>query len=248
MSDSSNTPSASNPPVTPAHDAPANHYFNLGQIEAIDLADSVFAAASARPEQMTLRDITPTWLEGFSAAIAEARRRSSATYVHVTEAKKATTDATKAAAKLVTALKQIQSAAKQKHQMLAEDGDPTTNFATDAYLIGTRMDASRAILRQCADTLITRAKEDSLPGYKTPELITPVEQLLTAYLGTKDDQADTTVDKELSRIDRDTLLNTINRRRAAVQHAADALWPASEESNRPIRKAFGIPLNRSMGL
>ena len=51
-----------------------------------------------------------------------------------------------------------------------------------------------------------------------------------------------------SRIDRDTLLNSINRRRAAIQHAADALWPSSEEANRPIRKTFAIPLNRAMGL
>ena len=58
-----------------------------------------------------------------------------------------------------------------------------------------------------------------------------------------------------SRIDRDTLLNSINRRRAAIQHAADALWPATDalwpatdEANRPTRKTFGIPLNRAMGL
>ena len=35
---------------------------------------------------------------------------------------------------------------------------------------------------------------------------------------------------------------------AAIQHAADALWPASDEANRPIRKTFAIPLNRAMGL
>ena len=35
---------------------------------------------------------------------------------------------------------------------------------------------------------------------------------------------------------------------AAIQHAADALWPASDEANRPIRKPFAIPLNRAMGL
>ena len=51
-----------------------------------------------------------------------------------------------------------------------------------------------------------------------------------------------------SRIDRDTLLNSINRRRAAIQHAADALWPATDEANCPIRKSLGMPLNRSMGL
>ncbi len=34
----------------------------------------------------------------------------------------------------------------------------------------------------------------------------------------------------------------------SVFAAADALWPASNEANRPIRKTFSIPLNRAMGL
>lgn len=246
MNDTSITPPEYTLPAAPA---PAQRgYFNRGQLEDLDLADSVFSAAESHPEEMTSRDITPAWLSGLGAALAEARRRASATGQQVGEAKQATSEAAKAAAKLVTALKQIQSSAKQKHQMLAEDGDPETNFPTDGYLIGTRLDASRAILRQSADTLIARAKADSLPGYKTPDKITPVEALLTAYLGTEDDQQETTRDKELSRIDRDTLLNSINRRRAAIQHAADALWPATEEANRPIRRTFSIPLNRAMGL
>ena len=42
---------------------------------------------------------------------------------------------------LAAALQKIQSSAKQKHKMLDEDGDPATNFPTDGYLIGTRLDA-----------------------------------------------------------------------------------------------------------
>ena len=45
------------------------------------------------------------------------------------------------------------------------------------------------------------------------------------------------------RIDRDTRPNSINRRRAGMQHAAAALWPASNEANRPIRETFGVPQN-----
>lgn len=44
------------------------------------------------------------------------------------------------------------------------------------------------------------------------------------------------------------LLNSINRRRAASQSAAVALKPSSGESNRPIRKTFGSPLDRAVGL
>lgn len=51
-----------------------------------------------------------------------------------------------APALLGTALKRIQSAAKQKHQMLAGDGDSVTNFPTDGYLIGIRPDAKHSVL------------------------------------------------------------------------------------------------------
>ena len=47
-----------------------------------------------------------------------------------------------------------------------------------------------------------------------------------------------------SRIDRDTLLNFFHRRRAAIQHAA-ARWPASEETNRHIRKTASGPAYQS---
>ena len=249
MSDSTTPPPASTPPAAAAPDASrARGYFNQNQTEDLSLADSVLAAARSHPSEMTDREITTAWLGQFEATLTEARQRASATGQQGGEAKQATGAATAAAAGLVQALKQIQSSAKQKHQMLAEDGDPATNFATDGYLIGTRLDASRAILLQSADALITRTKADSLPGFKTPEKIAAAETLLTAYGETKDDQQDATKDKELSRIDRDTLLNSINRRRAAIQHAADALWPASDEANRPIRKTFAIPLNRAMGL
>jgi hypothetical protein len=244
MPESTTTPPASTPPAVPNN----RGYFNQAQLEDLALADSVLTAAASHPAEMADRDLTASWLSQFQAALTEARQRATVTGQNVGEAKQATSDATDAAAMLVTALKQVQSAAKQKHQMLAEDGDPTTNFPTDGYLIGTRLDASRAILRQCSDALIARAKADALPGFKTAGKIAAVEALLKTYTSTQDVQQDTTKDKELSRIDRDTLLNSINRRRAAIQHAADALWPATREANRPVRKTFGIPLNRAMGL
>jgi hypothetical protein len=43
-----------------------------------------------------------------------------------------------------------------------------------------------------------------------------------------------------SRLSRDVL----NNRRTAVQLAADALWPYTDEITRPIRAAFKIPTNR----
>lgn len=242
-------PDATPPPATPETAAPRTRgYFNQAQLEDLELADIVIAAALDHPEEMTEQDITADYLAGFQAALEESRARSAAASHEGDESKQATQATAEAAKALITALQKIQSSAKQKHKMLDEDGDPSTNFPVDGYLIGTRLDANRAALLQSAATLIARASADSLPGFKTPAKIAAVKSLLTAYTGEKEDQAGAQREKELSRLDRDGLLHLINTRRSAVQHAADAIWPASQEATRPIRKTFKIPLTRAMGL
>ena len=103
--------------------------------------------------------------------------------------------------------------------MVPEACDPATNFPTDSYLIGTRLDARRAIFSQSADALVSRDKADEPPGYKIPEKIVPVENLFAAYLGTQDLQQNTTPDTK-PRIDRDTLLDSINRCRQPARPSA----------------------------
>jgi hypothetical protein len=200
------------------------------------------------PAALDEQDITTLYLDGFDAAVKEARKRASETARAREDAMAATELTGQAATALLTALQKIQSAAKQKHKMLDEDGDPATNFPTDGYLIGTRLNASRAVLLQSSDTLIARAKADSLPGFKTPEKIDAVGTLLAAYRGNSGDQQQSAKDKELARLDRDELLHVLNTRRSAIQHAADAVWPYSEETNRPVRKTCGLPLTRPMGM
>lgn len=74
-----------------------------------------------------------------------------------------------------------------------------------------------------ADRLIARATAYSLPAFKTPEKLHAVQTLLTAFTGSEDTQQETNRDKELCRLDHDTILDIINTRRAAIQHAADVL-------------------------
>ena len=240
------TPAPVTPP--PAEAPRPRSYFNQGQLEDITLAESVLTAATANSEDVADRDIDAAFLAGFSGIIAEARSRSSRTMEDAADSEQATLESSKAAAELHTALQGIQSAAKQKHKMLATDGDPETNFPTDGYLIGTRLNSSRAILLQSADSLITRAKADNLPGYKKPEQIATLDALLAQYRDDKSAQQESTRTKELARLTRDDLMSTLNTRRSVIQHAADAIWPWSIEANRPTRKTFALPLTRSMGL
>ncbi|MEO5715598.1 MAG: hypothetical protein ABIT37_19120 [Luteolibacter sp.] len=238
------------PPATgsPAEKSATRSYFNQAQLDDIKLAEDVKAAALANATAVEDRDIDAAYLTGFSDVVAEARSRATKTGIDAEESAAATLESTKAATSLLTGLQAVQSAAKQKHKMLSEDGDPDTNFATDGYLIGTRLDSSRASLLQSATTLIGRAKADALPGYKKPEQITALEDLLSAYRGEKETQQEATRTKELSRLSRNDLMHTLNVRRAVIQHAADALWPWSLESSRPTRKTFGLPLTRPLGL
>ena len=244
MSDTITPPVVVTPAVTPA----TRSYYNQSQLDDIKLAEDVKAAALANAEAVEERDIDEAYLNGFTDIIAEARHRATQTGTDADDASAATAESNKAATALFIALQGIQSAAKQKHKRLAEDGDPETNFATSGYLIGTRLDSSRSSLLQSAETLITRAHADSLPGYKKPGTVEAVETLLATYRGEKQVQKEATRTKELSRLSRNDLIHTLNTRRSVIQHAADATWPWSIESNRPTRKTFGLPLTRPLGL
>jgi hypothetical protein len=142
----------------------------------------------------------------------------------------------------------IPSSAKQKFKMLAEDGDPTTNFPLDGYLIGARINTSRAILIQSATSLIARATADDLPGFGTPEKINAIQRLLTAYKNSEEEQQEGGEGKGLARLSRDELIDTLITRRSAIQHAADAIWPYTDVLTRPIRSSFQIPTARPLTL
>ncbi len=244
MSDSPSAPIVTPPSATTT----PRSYFNRAQLEDLDLAELILAATRSNAAELAEQDITAAYVDGFADHVDETRARASESGQGKEEAKAATELAGTAATALFTALQQIQSAAKQKHKMLAEDGDPATNFSTEGYLIGTRLNGSRAALLQNAATLILRIKADSLPGFKTPEKIAAVETLLSTYKGKEADKTEATRDKELTRLDRDDLIHVLNTRRSSIQHAADAIWPWSIEANRPIRKTFALPLNRPLGM
>lgn len=242
-------------PADPANPAPAGDsgaesspgYFNQSQLEEIALAEDVLAAGEDDKFAAALdgEGITADYLKTFAGRIAEARRRSTATGQTRDSARAATTHATGTQLALVEALQGLQSAARQKARMAQDPDDPTEPFTTDGYLIGERLNPSRAALLQNADTLLAKATADQLPGYPAAKL-TKVAETIQAYRDDKTEQAGAQQTQESTRIDRDALLRRITSRRLAIQHAADRLWPYTRPVNRPIRKLFGLPLSRPM--
>lgn len=132
--------------------------------------------------------------------------------------------------------------------MLAEDDDPNTNFPLDGYLIGERLNISRADLLQKAAALIGKATADQLPGYDDAAEIKKVQDALDAYRGSQSESDSADSDQVGDTANRDKLIKTINTRRSAIQHAADALWPYTDEANAGQRKAFELPANRPLSL
>jgi hypothetical protein len=231
------------PAPGPAPKTQPRGYFNQGQLEDIKLAESILQAARNPRHSPSLagKEITEEYLAGLESAIALARLKVAGTGQAQSGQQPATLNASDAERNLITILQAIQSAAKQKHRMLEEEGSA---FATDGYLIGQRLNANRATLLQNAATLAAKAGADALPGYKTPESLAAIEGAIAGFKRATITQHERDQETAEDRIARDKLIKRINARRIAIQHAADALWPYSESDNAPIRRAFQIPLDR----
>ena len=106
-------------------------YFNQAQLDDLDLAESVLAAARTHASALAARQVTADYLAGFAASLEQARAKITATGQAADKTGAATLSANGTERALVIALQGIQSAAKQKHRMLAEDDDPATNFSTE---------------------------------------------------------------------------------------------------------------------
>jgi hypothetical protein len=246
MPDTSPTPApAPVPPANPAKTLPRS-YFNQAQIADIALAEDVATAAADADVAALLatRDITADYVAGLAALVTQARTKMTETGQANHGPQPTTLNAAGAERALVIALQGIQSAAKQRQRMEQEDDDPTTNFTTDGYLLGLRLNRSRELFLQNAETLLTRVRADALPGYRTAAPIEAVEAALAAYRAATASQADAGLEAAQDRIARDAMVRKINARRLAIQHAFDGLRPYTEEAHHPLRRRFRLPIDR----
>ena len=237
------------PPATPTPPAPKTQpkgYFNQAQLQDIQTAADLLPVArrDQHKDPLATKDITAAYLTGLETAIGEARQKMADTGQANSGQQPATLNATDAERALITVLQGIQSAAKQKHRMLAEDDDDATNFATDGYLIGQRLNPNRATFLQNAATLQSQAGTDDLPGFKTPAALQAIASAIATYKAATATQQESDEQAGQDRIARDKLVKKINARRIALQHAADALYPYTDPDNLPTRRAFQLPPDR----
>ncbi len=242
-------PDAPTPPPAPEEaETQPRGYFNQAQLDDIAEAEAILPPAqeTTRAAALAARGITAEYVTGLETAVAAAREKIAETGQGGDASEAATLNAKGAERALITVRQAIQSAAKQKASMLAEDDDPATNFSVEGYLIGRRLNANRATLLQNAATLRGKAGDDALPGYGTPADLLVIDNAIKAYKTATATQAERDEESESDRLERDALVRKINARRNAIQHAADALWPYTAAANAPVRKLFKLPKNRPM--
>ena len=122
-------PEEPTPQPDPSPDAPSPRgYFNRGQLADIDEAVSVLDASRVHQADLGGQGITVEYLDQLGDTITEAQTRTANAGLTKDQAQTDTAEAVRAAKALEAALRRIQSSARQKSRMLAEDDDPATNF------------------------------------------------------------------------------------------------------------------------
>ena len=185
---------------------------------------------------LTEREITPAFLTETFAKIVLARAQSALATDKTTD-KFGQTDldrTTKAA--LMTCLKEMQKAAKQKFR--------TVPARLQDYYIGERIEQNRARLEQLGEQIIAKAGADALPGIK-PAKITAATGALAAYKASEGGQSDAQSLASGTRGSLGNLMKEISNARITIQLAADAEWPHENAANTGVRQEFQLPTDRA---
>jgi len=211
---------------------------NRRQEEALDRAGLVIAAARKADYATALagRDINAEFVNQLDADLAACKARIGKAVDLTNDIRAATQAESQAQSDLVAAIKEIQTAAKQKY------GRAGRQQVKD-YLVGERLDASRAALVQMADSIAEKLKSDTLPGI-TAAKVEGLKSLRDAYVAANAAQADAQSKATAERDAIEAAVQNIADRRVQIQFAAEAQWPSDAKANAPIRREFQIPTDR----
>ena len=129
-----------------------------------------------------------------------------------------------------------EAAAKQKYSR-------TAKAQMKDYFVGEKLETSRATLVQAADSVAEKLKTDTLPGINAAK-VANLKTLREAYVGANAAQSDAQSKASRERDSIEADVKSITDRRAQIQLAAEAQWPASSTSNAPVRREFQLPPDR----
>ena len=132
-------------------------------------------------------------------------------------------------------IQEVQAAAKQRYARTAPDQLPN-------YYVGQKLNASRALLEQHSEAILTQLATDTLPGI-TAAKVTALGDLREAWITDNQTQGDAQSDATDERTDLTALVKTATDARITIQFAADAEYPYTTKANAAARKEFLLPAN-----
>ncbi len=212
---------------------------NYAQVLSLDTAAQIAATARKPEYRATLlaRGITDDTLDALDTAVSEGRKEQAAA-VESDTGQLVSTGAEKQSRKeLLTALREVQTAARQKWTR-------SQPAALKDYYIGENLpNMSRATLVQVTEGILLRLSTQTLPGI-TPETITALAAKRGAYVEANQTQLGYIAGAKARREATLEHLKTATDLRIEVQFAADAAYPFDNPKSAPARTEFALPLNR----
>jgi hypothetical protein len=232
---------APTPPPSPDKTPRLRGSLNQSQLDDLNRAEQLCQVAQ-RPEftaALAGRGIDAAFLTALENDIANARSTAGSAVGGTASRASATAAETTAMDNLTAAVREIQTAAKQKYR----GGDEAH---LQNYFISERID-QRARLEQVASAISGRLAGaqpmDTLPGI-TPAKVTQLQTLLTAYRDVNVSQTAAQGAATGARTQLSGQIESINQRRRQLQLAAEAEWPSSNPANAAVRREFQLSANR----
>ncbi|TAL04910.1 MAG: hypothetical protein EPO07_04530 [Verrucomicrobia bacterium] len=184
------------------------------------------------------RDIDGDFVSAFLDDVDAARTKMGAAVNHTTAHRGATAAEKKAAKQLEAGMREVQKAAKQKYAR-------TNRIALADYFIGKKLNGSRSNLAQTSQTILGKVASDELPGITTAK-VKALGAQRKSWLDASEAQVTAETAALDSRAELKTMIQSIKDRKLAIQLAADAEYPHTDEANAATRKEFALQPDRPL--
>ena len=210
---------------------------NKAHEEAVSKTEKVIAIRNNPAYKAVLeeREIDDPFVTGLSTDCSTARGFLGQVVDKTSDKTGATQAESDTKRALVKLTREVQAAAKQKH-----DGD--ANELRD-YYVGQNIDQNRSTLEQAVAAILKKLETNTLPGIK-PATVTALSDALKAYKDSDSTQSGKQSAASGTRISLEDLIEKINKGRRKILFAVEGAWPSDNPANAPIRREFDLPPNR----
>ena len=216
---------------------------NKGEIKELNLAEDLVAVGGkpAYLPVLNVHEIDANFLDVITKGIKAARGQGASASQNDTGKESATINEQEARANLVTAMRQVQAAAKRKWAR-------TQPEKLDDYAVNKNINASRPVLEEQSAQFIEKLNTSERPPSINTTFITKLATARSGFMSFGNEQGSKQSAASGARDARKQLVATIKDRRLELQYAADGAWPPGQPGNAAIRREFGLPPDRFLSV